>query len=66
MPITKGLIKFAICSAQRAFLSRALACKRLTKKGVCQREEAIALALSVNSFPSTAPQTAGAKRRCHR
>lgn len=67
MPITKGLIKFAICSAQRAFLSRALACKRLTKKGVCQREEAIALALSVNHRQPLKPQArsgdATARRR---
>lgn len=55
MPITKGLIKFATCSARRAFLSRALACPRLTGKGVCQPKEAAARGLSVNSFPLPRP-----------
>lgn len=55
MPITKGLIKFATCSARQAFLSRALARPRLTGKGVCQPKEAAARGLSVNSFPPPRP-----------
>lgn len=66
MPITKGLIKFATCSARRAFLSRALACPRLTGKGVCQPKEAAARGLSVKFPAAPAPRSAGAKRRCHR